>query len=241
MILIPAIDIIGGECVRLTQGDYAQKKVYFRDPIEVAKYYFDNGFERLHVIDLDGAKASSPQNLKIVEKIKTKTNLIVQFGGGVKSLQNLESAFNSGADFIICGSVSVKEPDSFREWLKKYSGEKIILGADVKNEKISVNGWLEDTEIEIIEFISQFISDGLSRVICTDISKDGMLQGPNMDLYSKIMNALPSLKLTVSGGVSSVSDIEVVLEGGYDSVILGKALYENKIKIEELRKWLLKE
>lgn len=241
MILIPAIDIIGGECVRLTQGDYAQKKVYFRDPVEVAKYYFDNGFERLHVIDLDGAKASSPQNLKIVEKIKTKTNLIVQFGGGVKSLQNLESAFNSGADFIICGSVAVKEPDSFREWLKKYSGEKIILGADVKNEKISVNGWLEDTEIEIIEFISQFISDGLSRVICTDISKDGMLQGPNMDLYSKIMNALPSLKLTVSGGVSSVSDIEVVLEGGYDSVILGKALYENKIKIEELRKWLLKE
>lgn len=240
MILIPAIDIIGGECVRLTQGDYAQKKVYFRDPVEVAKYYYDNGFEKLHVIDLDGAKASSPQNLKIVEKIKTKTNLIVQFGGGVKSLQNLESAFNSGADFIICGSVAVKEPDSFREWLKKYSGEKIILGADVKNEKISVNGWLEDTEIDIIEFISQFISDGLSRVICTDISKDGMLQGPNMDLYSKIMNALPSLKLTVSGGVSSVSDIEAVLKGGYDSVILGKALYENKIKIEELRRWLLK-
>lgn len=241
MILIPAIDIIGGECVRLSQGDFAQKRVYFKDPVEVAKYFFDNGFKRLHLIDLDGAKGSAPKNFKTAERIKTKTELIIQFGGGIKSAENLESAFNSGVDMVICGSIASKEPESFKEWLVKYSGEKVILGADVKNERISINGWLEDTDMELIAFVNQFSEAGLSRIICTDILKDGMLQGANMELYKKLKGSFPKLKITVSGGISSIYDLESVEKGGYESVILGKSIYEGKIKIEELKRWLQNE
>ncbi len=241
MIIIPAIDVLGGECVRLTQGDYALKKVYFKEPAEVAKYYFDNGITRIHIIDLDGARESTPRNLRVVEKIKTQTGLTVQFGGGIKSSESLTSAFNGGVDMAICGSIAAREPESFKKWLELYSGEKIILGADVKNEMISIAGWMEDTQSEVVDFTRQFLNSGLSRIICTDISKDGMLQGPNMGLYEKLKGEFPKLRITVSGGISSLADIEEVEKGGYDSVILGKSIYEGKIKMEELKRWLQNE
>jgi phosphoribosylformimino-5-aminoimidazole carboxamide ribotide isomerase len=240
MILIPAIDIIGGECVRLSQGDYAQKKVYFKNPADVAKMYSDNGFKRLHLVDLDGAKESRPVNLRVLEMIKSKCDILVQFGGGVKQQEHLESVFNSGADMVICGSVAAKDSESFKNWIQNYTGERIILGADVKNEKIAVSGWLEETNDNVFDFISKFLDSGLSKVICTDISKDGMLQGPNFELYKKLKNAFPTVKITVSGGISSLSDIETSENEGFDSLILGKALYENRIKMEELKRWLQK-
>lgn len=241
MTIIPAIDIIGGECVRLTQGDYSLKKVYFRDPVEVAKYFFDNGFKRLHIVDLDGAKSSVPVNLSKVEKIKSKTNMIVQFGGGLKSESSLKSAFDSGADYLICGSVAVKNPALFREWLLKFSGERLILGADIKEGKLSVTGWTEDTSLEIVPFVKGFLESGLKSVICTDISRDGMLNGPDFNLYESLRNDLPGVELTISGGVSSICDIEIACKRQFDAIIIGKAIYEKKIKIEELRKWLQNE
>ena len=238
MNIIPAIDIIEGECVRLTQGDYSKKRVYNTNPVEVAKFYYDKGFERVHIVDLDGAAASEPVNLKVVEKIKTCTNLKIQFGGGIKSRKSIESCYSSGCDWAICGSVAVYRPQEFSEWLSLFGGDRVILGADVRNGKISVAGWREDTSLEIVPFVKGFEESGLKSIICTDISRDGMLTGPDFDLYRGLREHLPGIEIIVSGGVSSVSDIESANAFGFNSLIVGKAIYENRINMEELALWL---
>ncbi len=240
MTIIPATDILNGECVRLTKGDYSKSRVYYKDPADVAKFFEGNGFKRLHIVDLDGARESFPQNLPVLERIKGQTGLTVQFGGGIKSDESLKDAFNAGADMVICGSIAAKDPHKFRKWLLEYGGEKIILGADVRNGKIAVSGWLEDTSADLIPFVNSFLDDGLKKLICTDISRDGTLEGPNMDLYEDLILHFPSTEITVSGGVSSMADIERIFEKGLPSVIVGKAIYEGKIKMEDLRQWLQK-
>ncbi|MGH2644441.1 MAG: HisA/HisF-related TIM barrel protein, partial [Chitinophagaceae bacterium] len=204
MIIIPAIDIIEGKCVRLTQGDYAQKKVYNENPLEVAKQFEDAGIERLHLVDLDGAKAGRIINWKVLENITSKTKLMIDFGGGIKADKDIDIIFNSGGAIATIGSIAVKQPQLFYQWLKKYGGEKILLGADVKDEKISIHGWTEQTEINIFDFLKENISHGLQQAFCTDISKDGTLQGPAIDLYKKIIEKFPSLHFIASGGVSTV-------------------------------------
>ncbi|MDR2938161.1 MAG: 1-(5-phosphoribosyl)-5-[(5-phosphoribosylamino)methylideneamino]imidazole-4-carboxamide isomerase [Prevotellaceae bacterium] len=236
MEIIPAIDIIEGKCVRLTKGDYAQKKVYNEDPLEVAKSFEDIGIRRLHVVDLDGAKAQHIVNHKTLEKIATKTNLVVDFGGGLKTSDDLRIAFECGAQMVTGGSIAVKNPDEFTRWIEKYGGEKIILGADVNNEKIAVSGWQEGTNLDLLPFIKSYTEKGITQVICTDISKDGMLQGTNVLLYKKIQKEFPSLHLIASGGVSQISDIQALSENNIHSVIVGKAIYEGKISMEELKK-----
>ena len=201
--IIPAIDLIEGKCVRLTQGDYAQKKIYNENPLEVARMFADAGISRLHLVDLDGAKAQHIVNHKVLEKITTKTNLIVDFGGGLKSDDDLRIAFECGASMITGGSIAVKNPLVFTRWIQKYGPERIILGADVKNEKIAVNGWTENTDIELIPFLDDYRKKGISKIICTDISKDGMLEGPSTELYTEILRCLPDAYLIASGGVSS--------------------------------------
>ncbi len=238
MNIIPAIDIIEGECVRLTQGDYSKKRVYNSDPVEVAKFYYDNGFERVHIVDLDGAAASEPVNLKVVEQIKSYTNLKIQFGGGIKSRKSIESCYSSGCDWAICGSVAVYRPQEFSEWLSLFGGDRVILGADVRNGKISVAGWREDTSLEIVPFVRGFTEYGLKSVICTDISRDGMLTGPDLGFYSRLRKELEGMEITISGGVSSVEDIEMAADAGFESIIVGKAIYENRIRMEELALWL---
>ncbi len=232
--IIPAIDIIDGKCVRLTKGDYAQKKVYNEDPLEVAKSFEGIGIHRLHVVDLDGAKAKHIVNHKVLEKIAGKTNLVVDFGGGLKTSDDLRIAFECGAKMVTGGSIAVKNAEEFTRWIEKYGGEKIILGADVSNEKIAVSGWQEDTDVELLPFIKSYMNKGVTQAICTDISKDGMLQGPNVALYKKILEAFPALHLIASGGVSEMKDIEELDKNGLRSVIVGKAIYEGRITMEEL-------
>ena len=236
--LIPAIDIIGGKCVRLTQGDYDSKKVYNEDPVEVAKMFEDCGLKRLHVVDLDGAKESKIINHKTLNRIATKTSLIIDFGGGLKCDKDLEIAFENGARMITGGSVAVKSPELFYEWLKRYGNERIILGADAKDEKIAVSGWQETTTKELIPFIEEFHKCGVKKVICTDISRDGMLQGPATELYKKISENLPEIYLVASGGVCSIDDIEILDKAGIPAVIFGKAIYEGRIKLNDLKKYL---
>ncbi|HCA83364.1 MAG TPA: 1-(5-phosphoribosyl)-5-[(5-phosphoribosylamino)methylideneamino]imidazole-4-carboxamide isomerase [Flavobacteriales bacterium] len=237
MILIPAIDIIDGKCVRLTKGDYSTRKVYNEDPLEVAMQFQDAGLTHLHLVDLDGAKASHIVNWKVLEKIAARTKLHIDFGGGLKSDKDLQIAFNSGAEKITGGSIAVKSPDVFKQWIKDYGTERIILGADVKEEKISITGWTEDTDTYVCDFLNDYrSSSGIEYVICTDIAKDGMLEGPSMELYSKILSEIPSLKLIASGGVSSVSDLEQLKEKGLFAAIIGKAIYEGKISLGELAK-----
>lgn len=233
--IIPAIDLIDGKCVRLSQGDYAQKTIYNENPLEVAKMFEDAGIRRLHLVDLDGAKAHQIVNHKVLESIATKTNLIIDFGGGLKTDNDLRIAFESGATMITGGSIAVKDESTFASWIDKYGAEKIILGADVKNEKVAVGGWIETTEIELLPFISKYISKGISKVICTDISKDGMLQGPSTELYKKMLQAFPSIYLIASGGVSSLNDIYELQDAGVPAVITGKAIYEGKIKLSDLK------
>lgn len=235
MQIIPAIDIIEGKCVRLTQGDYAQKKVYNENPLEVAKQFEDAGIIRLHLVDLDGAKVGRVVNWKLLESIASKTKLIIDFGGGIKAQKDIEIVFNSGGAIATAGSIAVKEPITFYQWLKKYGGEKILLGADVKGENISIHGWTEQTEINIFDFLKQNIEEGLQQAFCTDISKDGLLQGPAIDLYKKIIEKFPSLFFIASGGVSSMKDLEQLKEIGCKGVIIGKAIYEGRIKISDLR------
>ena len=232
--IIPAIDIIDGKCVRLTKGDYAQKKVYSAEPLEVAKSFEGIGLRRLHVVDLDGAKAQHIVNHKTLEKIASKTRLAVDFGGGLKAADDLRIAFECGAQMVTGGSIAVKNPDEFTRWIAKYGGEKIILGADVSNEKIAVSGWLEKTNLDVIPFIKSYTAKGITQVICTDISKDGMLQGANVALYKKIQAAFPTLHLIASGGVSQISDIEELDKNGVRSVIVGKAIYEGRITMNDL-------
>lgn len=239
--IIPAIDMIEGRCVRLSKGDYNTKKVYNEDPSEVARMFEDAGIKRLHVVDLDGAKAGHIVNHKALEKITKSTNLIVDFGGGLKTTEDLNIAFECGAQMVTGGSIAVKKPEEFCSWIEKFGGEKIILGADAKNKKIAVTGWLEDTDAELIPFIDQYVDKGIKKVICTDISKDGMLQGPNTELYKEIMSAQPGLWLIASGGVSCNDDIAKLDAAGIPAVIMGKAIYEGKITMAELTSWVDKQ
>lgn len=233
--IIPAIDIIDAKCVRLSQGDYEQKKVYNEDPLEVALQFQNAGIKRLHLVDLDGAKAKHIVNYKVLEKIATKTNLTIDFGGGLKTDEDLRIAFDSGASMITGGSIAVKDPDTFLSWIGKFGGERIILGADAKDGKIAVGGWLETTTEDLIPFIGGFKQKGISKVICTDIARDGMLQGPSVDLYKQILAEYPDLYLIASGGVSSIDDIHQLQEAGVPAVIFGKAIYEGRISMNDLR------
>lgn len=235
MQIIPAIDIIEGKCVRLTQGDYSQKKVYNERPLEVAKQFEDAGIKRLHLVDLDGAKAGRIINWKVLENIATKTELVIDFGGGIKTEKDIEIIFNSGGAMATIGSIAVKQPELFHQWLKKYGGENILLGADVKDEKITIHGWTEQTEINVFDFIEQHIGKGLKQAFCTDISKDGLLQGPAIDLYRKIIERFPGLKFIASGGITSIDDLMELKETGCKGAIIGKAIYEGKINIHDLK------
>jgi len=235
MRIIPAIDIIDGKCVRLTKGDYNTKKVYNENPLEVAKAFEANGIEYLHLVDLDGAKSKHIVNHNILESIATKTNLKVDFGGGLKSDDDLKIAFECGAHQITGGSIAANNPDVFLAWLDKYGSEKIILGADCKDRKIATNGWLEASELDVVDFINDYESKGIQYVICTDIAKDGMLQGTSNALYTEIISK-SNVKLIASGGVSSMQDLELVNTIGCEGVILGKAIYEGNISLKELQK-----
>ena len=237
--IIPAIDIIDGKCVRLSQGDYAQKTVYNENPVEVAKMFHDAGIHRLHLVDLDGAKAQHIVNYKVLEKISLATDLIIDFGGGLKSDDDLRIAFECGASMVTGGSIAVKNPDIFSTWIERYGGDKIILGADVKDEKVAVSGWTETTDLELMPFIAGYMQKGISKVICTDISKDGMLEGPAIDLYEKMLSAMPDMYLIASGGVSSIKDIEQLQDAGIPAVITGKAIYEGRIKLNEIARFLI--
>ena len=232
--LIPAIDIIGGQCVRLTKGDYDQKTVYRDSPVEVAKEFEDLGFKRLHVVDLDGAKSKHIVNDAVLKSITTETNLIVDFGGGIKTDEDIEKAFASGASMVTVGSIAVTHPELFMGWLEKYGAERMILGADVRHGKISINGWKEDSEEDLLPFLKKYIDAGVRNVLCTEISKDGTLSGPAIDLYKEIMAAYPELHLIASGGVSSIDDIKALDKAGIPSVVFGKAIYEGKINLNEL-------
>ena len=222
--LIPAIDIIGGQCVRLTKGDYDQKTVYRDSPAEVAKEFEDLGFKRLHVVDLDGAKSKHIVNDAVLKSITTETNLIVDFGGGIKTDEDIEKAFASGASMVTVGSIAVTHPELFMGWLEKYGAERMILGADVRHGKISINGWKEDSEEDLLPFLKKYIDAGVRNVLCTEISKDGTLSGPAIDLYKEIMAAYPELHLIASGGVSSIDDIKALDKAGIPSVVFGKAI-----------------
>lgn len=236
--LIPAIDIIDGKCVRLTQGDYDQKTVYNEDPLEVAKMFEDNGLKRLHLVDLDGAKAHHIVNYKVLERIANRTNLIIDFGGGLKTDSDLEIAFNSGAKMVTGGSIAVKNPDVFSSWIEKYGSNKIILGADVKDGKIAVSGWIEETDLQLNNFLKDYLEKGIRKVISTDISKDGMLQGPATELYQQMITDFPELYVIASGGVSGIEDIEKLNDAGVHAVIFGKAIYEGRINLRELRRFV---
>jgi phosphoribosylformimino-5-aminoimidazole carboxamide ribotide isomerase len=235
--IIPAIDIIEGKCVRLSQGDYAQKKVYNENPLEVAKQFEDAGLKRLHLVDLDGAKEGKVKNWKVLETIAGKTALIIDFGGGIKQEKDVEIVFNSGAAMATIGSLAVKDKDTFSAWLKQFGADKFLLGADVKDEKIAVSGWQETTDIWIYDFIEGYIQQGIQQVFCTDVSKDGMLAGPSIDLYKNIITKFPELHFIASGGVSSLNDLEQLQEIGCKGAIVGKAIYEGKIQLHELTKF----
>lgn len=235
MRIIPAIDIIEGKCVRLSQGDYNTKKIYNENPLEVAKEFEEYGIKYLHLVDLDGAKSSQIINYKTLELIATKTNLKIDFGGGIKSNDDIRIAFESGANQITGGSIAVQNPTLFNEWISEYGSEKIILGADAKDRKIATHGWLESSELDVIEFIKEYHIKGIDYVICTDIAKDGMLQGTSNELYQEIL-ANANIKLIASGGVSSIDDLIKVKELGCEGAILGKAIYEGKIELKEVVK-----
>lgn len=232
--LIPAIDIIDGKCVRLSQGDYSRQKTYNENPLEVAKSFQDHGITRLHLVDLDGAKAQHIVNHKVLENIATHTNLTIDFGGGLKTDDDLRIAFESGASMITGGSIAVKNPNQFLSWLNQYGSDKIILGADAKDKKIAVTGWLENTDCQLLDFLADYIGKGVSQVICTDIAKDGMLQGPSTALYQEILAAHPTLWLIASGGVSNMNDIIELDAAGVPAVIFGKAIYEGNITLKEI-------
>ncbi len=233
--IIPAIDIIDGKCVRLTKGDYASQKTYYNDPLDAAKQYEDIGIRRLHMVDLDGAKASEPANLKVLERIANSTGLDLQYGGGIKSREALHSVFSAGANRAICGSIAVKRPELFAGWLTEFGAEHIILGADIRNGKVAIQGWLDECDKSAADLINEFLPQGLSQTICTDISRDGMLCGPSMELYSTLQNRFPSVDIIVSGGISSMDDILQLENNGMRSVIVGKAIYEGRITMEELK------
>lgn len=236
MRIIIALDIIGGKCVRLTRGDFSTKKIYNDDPLEVAKKVEDHGIKYLHLVDLDGASDKRVINFRILEKIAVKTTLKIDFGGGIRSENDLKAAFDYGADQVTCGSIAVTSPHLFMEWLSAWGPEKMILGADFKNRRIATEGWKESTDNDIIKFIRDYRKKGIKYTICTDIEKDGMLEGPSVVLYSEIIGAVEGLSLIASGGISSVKDIEQLSETGCEGAIVGKALYEGKVNLNELQR-----
>lgn len=240
MRLIPAIDIIDGKCVRLSKGDYNTKKIYNESPLEVAKEFEAHGIQHLHLVDLDGAKSKHIVNHKVLEQIASQTNLKIDFGGGLKTDEDLKIAFESGANQITGGSIAVKDADVFRSWLSKFGADKIILGADAHNEKIAVSGWLEESDQELIPFVQGYQKEGVSYVICTDISKDGMLEGPSFDLYQKMLNEIPNIKLIASGGISTFDELPKLAEIGCEGTIIGKAIYENRISMKQLEDYIIK-
>lgn len=236
--IIPAIDIIDGKCVRLTQGDYSQKKIYNENPLEVALEFEGIGIKRLHLVDLDGAKLGKIVNYKVLENIASKTNLTIDFGGGIKTENDIETVFNYGAHLATVGSIAVKNQELFFTWIKKYGANKILLGADVKNELLAVGGWLETTTVSVFDFIKENMDEGIKNIFCTDISKDGLLQGPSIDLYKNIIDKFPNINLIASGGVAQVSDLEELKKIGCSAAIVGKAIYENRITVDELKKFI---
>ncbi len=231
--LIPAIDIIEGKCVRLSKGDYSTKKEY-GSPLDMAMQFEDLGFRRLHVVDLDGAKAKHVVNLATLRDIARRTSLTVDFGGGVKTRDDLEAVFEAGAQLATAGSIAVTQPDLYLEWLEQYGADRLILGADVRNGKVSINGWLEDSDAELTEFLQRYMAAGTRNVLCTDISRDGMLSGPSVELYKSIMQAYPECHLIASGGVSCIGDIDALQQAGVPAVVFGKAIYEGRIDLKVL-------
>jgi phosphoribosylformimino-5-aminoimidazole carboxamide ribotide isomerase len=236
--VIPAIDIIDGKCVRLEQGNYKAKKVYAEDPVDLAKKYEDFGFTRLHLVDLDGAKEQYVVNIKILEKIAKSTTLIIDFGGGIKTQEDVDLVLNAGASMISIGSIAVKDKNLLIDWLEKYGSEKIILCTDVLNNKIAINGWQKVTEVNIFEFLDGYYEEGIKNILCTDISKDGMLQGVSMELYTELKERFPTMYLIASGGVTHVADIDTLNDIGVEAVVVGKALYENSFQLDELKKFI---
>lgn len=234
--LIPAIDIIDGQCVRLTKGDYNQKTVY-GNPMEMAQEFETMGFKRLHMVDLDGAKSRHIVNSAVLRRLATDTGLVIDFGGGIKTDDDMGKAFESGAQMVTVGSVAVTQPELFETWLRKYGPERIILGADVRNGRISINGWKEDSPEELLPFLKKYIEMGVSNVLCTEISKDGTLSGPAIKLYKEVMAAYPTLHLIASGGVSCLDDIKALEAAGIPAVVFGKAIYESKLDLKELMEW----
>jgi phosphoribosylformimino-5-aminoimidazole carboxamide ribotide isomerase len=234
MHIIPAIDLIGGKCVRLSQGDYSTKKEYHDDPVEMAKRFEGAGISRLHLVDLDGAKAKKIVNASVLEGICSQTSLTVDFGGGIQANEEIEKAFQLGASQVTGGSIAIKDSALFQEWIRKYGSERIILGADAKDRKIAVGGWEETTSEDLIPFVKNYVSKGISYVICTDVAKDGLLQGPSTELYQEILQEIPELKLIASGGVSSMKDLEELEKIGVYGAIVGKAYYEGRVSLEEL-------
>lgn len=238
MRIIPAIDIIDGKCVRLTQGAYDSQKIYNEDPLEVARMFEGSGIQYLHVVDLDGARQKKIVNHRVLEKIATQTNLHIDFGGGVKSAESLDIAFNSGARQVTLGSIAAQDKELTLQWLQQYGAEKLILGADTKAGMIAVNGWQETSSLPVSEFIGDYLAAGFSTVICTDVQKDGMLQGPSIELYKDLLKQHDKLQLVASGGVGSIEDIEQLAELKVAGVIVGKAIYEDKISLKQLEPWL---
>jgi phosphoribosylformimino-5-aminoimidazole carboxamide ribotide isomerase len=236
--IIPAIDVIDGKCVRLSQGDYQTKKIYSESPVDIAKEFETNGIQRLHMVDLDGAKQGKIINLKTLEAVASATNLKIDFGGGIKKTEDVQSVLNAGATFFNIGSIAVKQPEVVEEWISSFGPDKILLGADVKDEIIMINGWQQAADINIINYISAYINKGIKNIFCTDVSKDGLLKGASVELYKNILETFPNLNLVASGGVSSIQDVEVLEAIGCSGVIVGKALYEGRIQLNELKKFL---
>ncbi len=236
--IIPAIDIIDGKCVRLSQGDYDTKKIYNESPVEVAKEFEEAGIKRLHMVDLDGAKQSKIINFKTLESVTSNTKLKIDFGGGIKTNEDVEAVLNTGAAMINIGSVAVKQPELVEDWIKQFGASKILLGADVRDENIMISGWQQSANLNIINYISAYINRGVDQIFCTDISKDGLLQGASIDLYKKILKAFPQLHLIASGGITSIDDIEELDAIGCSGAIIGKALYEGRIQLNQLKKYL---
>jgi phosphoribosylformimino-5-aminoimidazole carboxamide ribotide isomerase len=238
MTIIPAIDIIDGKCVRLTKGDYSKKTIYNEDPLEVALQFEDAGLKRLHLVDLDGAKAGEVKNWKVLEKIAGKTKLVIDFSGGISTQKNLEITFDSGATYAAVGSIVVKDEFTFSGWLLAFGAGRFIIGADVKNEIIVIKGWTEKTTVTVFELIEKYKTKGVKKFFCTDVNKDGLLQGPATDLYTKIMNEHPSIDLIASGGITTIKEIEELRDAGCSGAIIGKAIYENRISLNDLKRFL---
>jgi phosphoribosylformimino-5-aminoimidazole carboxamide ribotide isomerase len=236
--IIPGIDIINGQCVRLQQGDYSKLTIYEKDPVMVARRFEDIGIKRVHLVDLDGAKEKHVVNLKVLEKIASKTKLVIDFGGGVKSEKDLISVLNAGACMVTVGSLAVTDKKMFFYWLKKYGSDKIILGADVKNRKIAISGWLKTTETELTSFLEEYTGKGIKNVLCTDISRDGMLTGTALELYGELREKFPGINLIASGGIGNIQEVHLLNEMNVNGVVIGKAIYEQKIKLPELQPFL---